>query len=172
MVSGNLIAIIIAVIVVMALVIWLVMWLITKSKGKIDIVLKNYNYSPGDTINGKINLTVKKPIQSKGITIRLIGERIQRNYSRNSTNHNSTNSQRIFDFKQPVEGKKDYQPGELNYDFNLKIPQNLINHPQLTGILGVIANMSTLNSMIKWYLIADLDIPGVDISKKIQINIG
>ena len=81
--------------------------------------------------------------------------------------------QRIFDFSEPIEGPKEFQPNqELNYDFKIKIPQNLIKSPQLTGVLGAIESLSMINTMVKWYLIADLDIPGIDISNKIQINIG
>jgi len=166
--TGVLIAIIIISIIVIVLIILLVMWLIARSKGKITIYLDNYNYSPGDTISGKIGLTIKKPVQSKALTVRIIGEYIKRDYTRNSSSY-----QRVFDFKQPVEGAKDYQPGpELNYDFKIKIPQNLVNSPQLTGVLGAIESLSVMNTMVKWYLIADLDIPGIDISKKVQINIG
>jgi len=178
MVNGLLILILIVVLVVIILVIWLIMWLISRSKGKIQIVLDNYNFSPGDTISGKLNLKIKKPIQSKALTIRLIGEKIQsNNINLNSRQgnypSNSTNYQRIFDFSEPIEGPKEFQPNqELNYDFKIKIPQNLIKSPQLTGVLGAIESLSMINTMVKWYLIADLDIPGIDISNKIQINIG
>ena len=176
MVNGVLIGIVIAVVVVIVLVIWLIMWLIAKSKGEIEIVLDNYNYSPGDTIAGKINLTINKPVQSKALNIRLVGELIQRGYRNVGTSNGlrtTTNYQKIFDFKQPVEGAKEYQPGSpLTYDFKIKVPQNLINHPQITGVLGAIESISMLGTMVKWYLIADLDIPGIDISKKIRINIG
>ena len=169
-----LIAITITALIIICLVIVLVMWLISKSKGKIDIVLDNYNYSPGDTINGKIKLTINKPIHSKELKIKLIGEKIQKSYTSVGTStRSSTDTQVIFDFSEPVAGVKDYEPGDnLSYDFKIKIPQNLIKSPQLTGVLGVIQNLAMMNTMVKWFLVADLSIPGIDLRKKVQINIG
>jgi len=131
--------------------------------------LDNYNYSPGDTISGKINLTIKKPVQSKGLSIRLIGERIQTNRVNIGNQKSSTNSQMVFDFKQPVEGAKEYQPGPVvSYDFKIKIPNDVIT--KLDGVLGAVVKtaqfLSGTNTSVKWYLLSDLDIPGIEHIKK------
>ncbi len=180
--TGILIVIIIAIVIVLVIIIWLALWLIAKSKGKIEIVLSNYNYSPGDTINGKLNLIIKKPIKADELNIRLVGKRIDKNYrsgfntTRNSRTSTSSTSY-IYDFKQPIEGAKEYQPGqELSYDFQIKIPKNLLTTPEITGVMGALAGtaqlLSGVRTMIKWYLIGSLEISGVNISKKVQINIG
>ena len=147
------------------------MWILSKMKGKIDIIPDSYNYSPGDTIKGKVKLLIKKSIKSNGLTVRLVGERIQKSYSRGSSN---TNTQYIYDFKMPIDGEKQYEPGpEIYYDFEMKIPSNITT--KIEGLLGTLVNTAQLlggaSTQIKWFLIAELDIPGVNLSKKVQINI-
>ena len=174
MVSGFLIGIVIAAVIVIIIVTWLIMLLISKSKGKIEIILDKSNYSQGDTITGKINLTIKKPIKSKALSIRLVAIGIVSGEIRKGAIKPYGKSQvkdetKIFDFKQPVEGTKEYQPGqELNYDFKIKIPKDLEKSPRLGPIIGAEDNQTTT---IKWNLIADLDITGINISKKIPVNI-
>jgi hypothetical protein len=41
---------------------------------KINIVTKKTNYAPGDTISGSVDLTLKKPVKARELSISLIGE--------------------------------------------------------------------------------------------------
>lgn len=43
-------------------------------KGRMEMFLKGYNYEPGETIEGTINLVMKKPTLARGLTVRLVGE--------------------------------------------------------------------------------------------------
>lgn len=62
-------------------------------------------------------------------------------------------------------------------DFQIKIPENILSQPKLGGdIAGTLVKsvqlLSGVNSYVKWYVIANLDIPGgIDVSKKVQVNI-
>ena len=49
-------------------------FIIAKSKGKIEIIPDKYQYSPGETINGKLRLIIKKPMISRELKINLIGQ--------------------------------------------------------------------------------------------------
>jgi hypothetical protein len=44
------------------------------SKGKIDIVIPQTCYAPGDIISGNVSLTLKKPVKARQLCISLIGD--------------------------------------------------------------------------------------------------
>ena len=144
-------------------------------KGKIEIQLNNYNYSAGDIIQGTVALSLKKPLLGKELSITIIGE--QKTSEGIGTNR-SYSTRTIFDFKQPLDGQKEYPAGEqpLVYPFKIKIPANLQTKTQLPeGALGNVLKVAQMfsgaNSSVMWYLIARLDVKGFDITKKVQINI-
>ena len=142
-------------------------------KGNIEIQLEKYNFSPGETINGNIFLKVKKQEKAKAVTIRLIGEQRTSKFSTTPNKISRARTQYIYDFKQPLDGEKEYS-GEYNYNFKIKIPQNILNsvNSTLGAIMGSMQILTGQSSQIKWYLVASLEIPwGIDISKKVQINI-
>lgn len=144
-------------------------------KGKIEIKLDKYNYSPGETIEGTVALSLKKPLAAKELSIRLLGEqRISQGYGANR----SDRTVRIFDFKQPLDGQKEYPAGERAavYPFKIKVPANIQNEQQTPeGALGVVVKaaqmFSGVESRTQWYLIARLDVKGFDVVKRVQVNV-
>ena len=142
-------------------------------KGKIEIYLDKYNFSPGETISGNVNLKVKKQEKAKAVTIRLIGEQKTSNFSTIQNTRAQTRKHYIQDFKQQLEREKEYS-GEYNYNFQIKIPQNILNsiNSSLGAVMKSMQILTGQSSQIKWHLIASLEIPwAIDISKKVQINI-
>jgi len=145
-------------------------------KKQIDVVLEKYNFSAGETIKGKVLLTLDKIIHAKQLRVALIGERTSTLPQRKSDGnmHPKQRKEYIFNFQMPLDGEKDYQQGE--YTFEIKIPANVLQNIPLEGKAGVILKtiqaLSTAGSRISWYVQANLDIPmGFDVSKKVQINI-
>jgi len=139
-------------------------------KGKMEIRLSKFNFAPGETIDGTVFMQLKKPIFGKVLTIRLYGEKKTTSYGSNSR----TNYQRVFDFSQPLDGEKDYLAAPLEYQFRITIPQN-VGQAQVGGGLGTaikaVQMLSGTSSRISWYLEARLDVKGLDVSKRIQINV-
>jgi hypothetical protein len=148
------------------------------SKGKIDIAIQKFNYAPGDTISGNVALTLKKPVNASAVSISLIGEQMITttqditsksilSYSREKST--STQRVRIYEFKLPLDGEKEYNEGQEYYFFEIKIPADILGmRPQITDAI-----QSSPISPVKWYLLTKLDIPrGLDISKKVDITIG
>ena len=87
-----------------------------------------------------------------------------------------TSYRRIFDFKQPLDGEKEYPSGQvLRYPFKIKVPDttNLANKPE--GMMGDALQaaqfLSGASTVITWNLIAKLDCSGLDVNKKVQVNI-
>jgi hypothetical protein len=156
-------------------------------KGAINISIQRVNYVPGDLISGNVSLTVKKPVKARETSISLIGEqKVTRQVRSTSGPGMTTQTQttRIYDFKQQLDGEKEYsQPGE--YRFEIKIPTDILSAktqmPELTGGLATGLKIAQqLGAMTgafpsqqtKWYLQAKLDIPGgMDIAKTADITI-
>ncbi len=143
------------------------------NKGKIEIKIDNYNYSPGDVVEGQIKLILKKPFHARGLFIRLL---CKEKISQGHGTHRSTRHITAFNFKQIIDGEKEYSPaqGQLTYEFKIKIPVDV--NKKIEGTLGkfidITSQLSGRRSMKKWYLKAYLDLPmKIDISKKVQINL-
>lgn len=166
--------IIISVILVVVAVI-LIFYLIARSKGKIEIQLSNYSFSPGDTIEGKIILRLKKPVESNSLNVGLVGmqKTVSPKFSGRSAG-SETHYQEVFNFKQPLEGKKGYPIGEKEYSFKIKVPLNIMskagNNPLADTVVRSMQILSGNMSAIQWYVKANLEVPGFDLSKKVQIN--
>ena len=140
-------------------------------KGKMDIRLDNFNYSPGDTIQGSVSLSLKKALPGKEVSIQLVSE--EKITEMQGTQYNSR-TVTLLDVKQSLSGVKEYPAEPLVYPFKMKIPENLKS--PASGALGTIFKAAQLfsgsRSKITWYLIARLDVKGFDITKKREINVG
>lgn len=147
-------------------------------KGKIEIKINKFNFSPGETLEGTVTLKLKKPIRAKKLTISLIGERKDTQaYMSSGSRRSSSSTVRMFDFQQPLDGEKEYSIQPVEYSFKIKIPPGILSQQAMPkGAIGTAVKAMQLVSgkitSIKWYLLADLDIPkGFDVTKKVQINI-
>lgn len=147
------------------------------AKGKIEIEVEKLNYSLGEEIKGKINMILKKPIKARQLRVSLIGERRSSNYtySRTKGSNYSKSKNNVFSFPMPLDSEKIY-PLNSTYDFNIKIPRDVLTNPSSEGAFGTLLKTAQMVSgigQIHWYLYAELDIPWkIDITKKLQINIG
>jgi len=140
-------------------------------KGKFEIILEKYNFSPGETIKGRILMKLKKPTQAKALKVGLVGEKKTTQYRKTSSSQSKTH---FFDFEMPLDGEKEYLEGE--YNFEIKIPSSVLQRPAPGGAVGDIVKgiqlLSGKDVRINWYVIAKLDIPsGFDVSKRVQVNI-
>ena len=157
-------------------------------KGKIHVALTRTGYAPGDTISGNVTLTLKKPVKAKEASISLIGEQTSTRVGGMIGSGNrsmSTERSRIYDFKQRLDGEKEYTQGS-EYSFEIKIPADILTirpqMPELGGVAGqglkIAHAAAAMTGTIplqrtRWYLVAKLDIPGgLDIKQKADITIG
>ena len=163
-------------------------------KGKIDVAIQKSHYTPGDIISGDVSLTLKKPVKAREVSISLIGEHKTTQTAPQvgspmggggMSMSTTTKTVRIYDFKQQLDGEKEYSQGG-EYRFEIKIPADTFSmRPQTSEVEGKLGQVlkvaQTAAAMtgaipfqrIKWYLLAKLDIPGgFDVSKKVDITIG
>ena len=147
------------------------------SKGKIEVIIPKFNFSPGETVNGEVILKLDAPLKARGLKIAILGKRISKPMSINPGKMSSrTTSSTIFDFTEQLDGEKEYNSSELRYPFSIKIPEGIYSVPEPSGVVGTMLAMgkalSQYNSRVEWNLIANLDVPwGFDISTKIQISV-
>jgi hypothetical protein len=143
------------------------------SKGKLTLDLEEHQFTPGDTIKGKISLKLKKPLESKGLFVSLIGTEKRSSY-RNGRRYTSYHE--VFDFKQPLDKTSFFATNLKSYNFTIKIPKDFLTNPKLLGgsakdVLGTAAIITGLRGTISWQVKTNLDVKGFDISKKVKINI-
>jgi len=138
-------------------------------KGSIDILPEKFNYAPGDTIKGKVILKLKQAAEARELRIVLKGERTSTSFSGGKTRRQTIT---IHEFKLPLDGQKTYPAGEKEYSFEIKAPQ-ISGMPKTEGALGAVlgAAMFLSGAQIRWFLDASLDMPGFDVSKRVNISI-
>jgi len=150
-------------------------------EGKVNLQLNKTQFSQGETISGNIQLELKKPKQAKRMFIEFYGEQKQRTRTGGiamgigrSTRPSKTRTDtvRIFEFSQDLDIEKEYA-GNETYSFEIKIPTDLLaRRPE--GAVGTMMDVAKMLGGIyapKWYVRAALDVTGLDIAKRIQINI-
>jgi hypothetical protein len=141
-------------------------------KGSIEIMPEKTSYAAGEIIKGRLILKIRKHVKSKKLIMGLKCERILKTYSHDKK-HNIENEDVLFDFNQLLDKEKEYVTSDYSYDFSIIIPLNI--RQQLEGIAGTIINsvqaLAGQSSSVRWYIYAKLDCEGVDLSKKVQINI-
>lgn len=159
-------------IIVFVLIFIIVIWVLKKLKGSIEIIPEDHNYNPGDTIKGKLILNLKRHVKSNKLILGLVCERKEKVYS-NESHSKREREVTLFDFNQPLEGKKEYAPSEYSYNFSIVVPLNVSQ--LLEGVSFTLAkSMQDLigqNPLAKWYLYAELQCDGVNLTKRVQINI-
>jgi len=148
---------------------------------KITMNLEKYDFKPGDKITGKIKLNLKKPVHARELRVRLYAYKRTRSTGGaigavSGNSRHSSSRQKVYDYKQPVDGEKDYQKEE--YNFELKIPSDIAGKSKMPGgektqaAMKALSMLSGYNARVDWYLAAQLDVPaGLDIKKKQQIVI-
>ena len=143
-------------------------------KGKIDLKLDKLQFRPGDIITGTITLQLKKPVKAKGVSVQLLGEKKVRQRTGTKIHTHTT---KIFDFSKPLDSEKTYATEEKKYQFKINIPANIAAETKIDSPLGTAVKAINMfvgaSSQIKWHVIARLDVPwAIDVTKKVQINIG
>jgi hypothetical protein len=154
------------------------------SKGKANIIIAKSNFSPGETITGTASLVVDKPVLASEFGVSLIGEKkvTVRRRNNNGQYTTETDTTRIYDFKQQLDGEREYS-GAKEYNFAIKIPADILAGLQPTNVggasgalfqfaqaaTGLMGNAPRYN----WYLQATLNIPkSLDVNKKTDITLG
>ncbi|MFA5050400.1 MAG: sporulation protein [Candidatus Micrarchaeia archaeon] len=128
--------------------------------GKIDLILNKTAFLPGEEIEGKIILNLKKPIKARELKVTLYSK--ERSISNKK---NTIKTKNIHSIK--VSGGLEYSSGE--FDFKLPIPSALQFQ---NGILGQIQSFASMVSGTEYYIKATLDLPmATDINSNTKIII-
>ena len=150
------------------------MGLFSSKKGNIEIILDKPNFSAGESVTGKVRLTVNREFVSKKAFVRLFAEKRSQRYNNGqSQTYNSI----VFDYKFPLYNdvrQLTATNGVIEYSFDIKIPSNF--NSSIPGVVGnVINTISKVTGVgyTTWYLVANINVKGslFNIRKKIKINV-
>lgn len=160
------------------------------NKGTIEIVPDKYDYSPSETVTGKVKLALNAPTMAKKLSITLFAEETDTSSQVGIMMNNSigagtqTRRSTVFNVEIPLGGEQEYSAGE--YPFSITIPaeqtpaqmQQALGDGVLGAMVGIAGALSAINPTMRtskrdWYLKADLDIPGMfnDVKNQVQINV-
>jgi len=145
--------------------------------GKITLKLNKMNFGAGETIDGTAILKLKNPTKAKRFYVKLFAEK---RVSKMRGGKQSYHTEKVFEFEQNLDGKKEYPTRPLEYTFSLKVPRDSsvgVTDERIKNVIGAISQVASVfgasTGTVKWYVEARLDMPlKFDVSKKIQINIG
>jgi len=138
-------------------------------KGRIEVAIPKTHFTPGDTISGKVSLTLKKPVKAKEMCISLIGEQTTTRGGGLAGGERKEEKERFYNFKVSLDGEKEYDKGG-DYPFEIKIPADILSTRGQLPIAQVVVGAGVAT---KWYLEAKLDVPrGIDIRRETHITIG
>lgn len=147
-------------------------------QGKIEITLEKHNFKPGETIKGTISLKLKKPVQARQLKVVFAGLMTQTKtgfgLGQSGASYSSKQrSQYVHRFEMKLDGEKEYA-GESSYPFEIAIPADIMQKSP-EGALGTaikaVQLLGGVSSRVKWFVESSLDMPGLDINKKVQINL-
>ena len=141
-------------------------------EGKIEIVLPKTNYVGGETIKGKLALTLNQPKKAKGLRVELVARQKQR--SRSHSTKGGTIITEVDVFRLPLQLKGEGEFTSSEYEFELKVPDvpSAAPTPRLELIPGVLSIGAPSAYPVMWYVTASLDLPmSLDITKKVPISV-
>jgi len=148
-------------------------------EGSIDLVLGKTNFAFGETIQGKLNLKLKKEKQARQLRVRI--EATSRRSSGGPALINTGQKRKVevvtlYKTDAVLDGEKLYMPPGKEYEFKIQVPQKSALPPMPEGglgkALGAVNMLAGVQHRIEWRLIASLDIPGkMDITKKLNISV-
>lgn len=149
--------------------------------GKIDLKLDKTNFKRGETITGKLTLTLNKPVKAKALLVQFYGTQpTGRPVSRTGVMGVPVRQRReervIYSFDLNLDSEKEYSQGTKEYSFEIKIPRDLPQKPKVEGegaMKGMARFMLSIAvPSINWFVKGKLDIPlAADITKAVQITI-
>ena len=148
-------------------------------EGSITLTLDKTNLAFGETVHGKLSLKLKKEKQARQLRVRLEAVQTQRRYGPVLVGPQQRSSSRtdvLFSTDTIVDGEKLYTPPGKDYEFKIQVPAKsaLPAQPQggLATAMKTMQFLSGIQSQLRWYVTASLDIPGgKDISKRIQVSV-
>ena len=149
--------------------------------GKIELKLPKTSYAGGESIDGTLLLTIKKPVKARGLYARLYAHQEYREQYISGGKPEMRNvNQQIYSFQQPLDTEKEYAVCEATpYPFKLVMPpmdNSLSGAPNPLGNLSISVGGFQLGGgagpvgLPIWEVEGFLDIPfAVDVKAKVSV---
>jgi len=106
--------------------------------GKIELKLPKTAYAGGETIEGDLLLTIRKPVKARGLYVTLYATQLYREQYISGGKPEMRNvNQKIYSFQQPLDSEKEYGVCEAApYPFKLVMPPMDTSMAQVQNPLG------------------------------------
>lgn len=146
------------------------------SKGTMELQLNKFSFTPGEEIEGKVKMQLKKPCKGRSVYANLVAEEKRTQMKmRDGRMSSDTDTVKIIDVKIPLDGEKEYGTQPFEYTFKLKVP-NVSNQKAPDGTMGAVMQtlsyMTTGSRVLNWFVEVKLDVPGgFDLGKKQSITV-
>ena len=125
-------------------------------EGEIEIILGPTTFTPQETMNGKVKISLPKATVARSITVEFYGEV-----------ENGNKFERVFRAAQVLGEERTYKNGET-FDFSLTIPEQA-KPPEAQGTFGSFQDLFVPKPH-SWYIEAKIDIPlSPDIKSRISV---
>jgi hypothetical protein len=125
-------------------------------EGEIEIILGPTTFTPQETLNGKVKISLPKTTTARAFTVEFYGE----------VEHGNR-VERVFRAVQALGGEREYKNNET-FSFSLAIPDQA-KPPEAQGTFGAIRDMF-ISKPRNWYIEAKMDIPmSPDINSRISV---
>jgi len=153
--------------------------------GKIELKVPKNAYAPGETIEGTLLLTVKKPVKARGLFITLFADQeFREQYVSGGKPDTRIIRRKIYNFQQQLDTEKEYPVAETtSYPFSVAMPpeagapQTAAVNPMggfLTVSLGAlqIGGGSGPIGLPQWALEGYLDLPyALDVKATVALGV-
>ncbi len=139
-------------------------------EGSVDIVVGKTAFQRGETIAGKVILTLNQPKKARGLRVALIAER--EIWRHDAHGRRTRHTETVFSSPLRLGEEKEYPAGQSVYEFSIAVP----DLPLPTGTTVGLGPLSfTLGGPppLKWRLESSLDLSmSFDINRKLPITVG
>jgi len=148
-------------------------------RGSIKLALPRTAFGPGETIAGRFELLVKKPVEGKRLVVSLIAKEIETYYSGGKRRRRT---REVYRDEKVTEDARSYTPGRrATHEFEIsapaggpsQLPPEVADNAVVQTIFGAAKALGAGRRRLKWRVEARLDARGVDLatSKKVTINL-
>jgi len=127
-----------------------------RGEGEIEITLGQTTFTPLETMNGKVKISIPKKINARSFIVEFYGE-VER----------GDKHECVFRVAQKLGEERTYKNGET-FDFSLPIPAQA-KPPEAQGTFGSIHDLFVPKPR-NWYIEAKMDVPmAFDIKSRISV---
>ncbi len=145
--------------------------------GEMAITMKQFQFRPGDVIQGVVSISLAEPIKARGLFASLVARQRAVRLPRKSGEPVSSHRDTLFNFRKPLAQEGMFTDG--HYPFEIEIPPNILQReiqPPNGAFGDVVRAISFLSFMtrfpVEWRVEGILDLPWkINLRESVHVTI-